>query len=84
LSDRLAKQHGVRVVVDSSEADVFMPHRRYDVRHRMLRLSPHLQPGQRAFQMATQLAFLEAGDLIHRLAQEAVFSSDEARSLAHI
>ena len=84
LLERLAKQHGVRVVVDSPEEDAFVPHRRYDARHRILRLSPYLQPGQRAFQMATQLAFLEAGDLIHRLANEAVFSSDEARSLAHI
>jgi predicted transcriptional regulator len=60
------------------------PHRRYDDQARVLSISPHLLPGQRAYQLATQLALLESRDEIDRLAQEAHLSSGDARKLARI
>lgn len=48
----------------------------------MLRLSPRISPGQRAFQLATQLALIELGDQIAALAIEGDFRSAEAERLA--
>lgn len=79
LAERLTKQHGVTITV-SDEA----PQRKYEPRSRRLLLASHLSPGQRAFQMATQLAFLELGESIQCLVDETSFSSDEARALARI
>ncbi|MBS0224204.1 MAG: DUF2083 domain-containing protein [Proteobacteria bacterium] len=83
LSDYLAKRHSVRVVLDMRDSPEGV-HRSYDVSSRVLRLSPLLRQGQHAFQMATQLAFLEMDDLLHQLASAASFSGEEARSLARI
>jgi predicted transcriptional regulator/DNA-binding XRE family transcriptional regulator len=58
--------------------------RRFDARTRILEVSAEAEPGQRAFQLATQLAFLEAGDTITALADEGTFSGPEPRSLARI
>jgi hypothetical protein len=82
LADRLAQRHGVAVVFD--EAGAAGPQRRYEPQRRRLVLASHLSPGQRAFQMATQLAFLEFGEPIQRLVDGTSFSSDEARALARI
>ncbi|WP_068635061.1 short-chain fatty acyl-CoA regulator family protein [Thauera butanivorans] len=88
LAARLAKVHGVRVVRDDAgfgeEGHEDGPLRAFDPVARVLSLSPLLEPGQQAFQMATQLAFLEAGEEIDRIAAEAPFRSDEARVLARI
>lgn len=51
---------------------------------RILILSRTLSPGQRAFQMATQLCFLEHGTLLADLTRKASFSSHETVSLARI
>lgn len=50
----------------------------------VLQLAAGLERGQRAFQMATQLAFLEQGAELQRLAAGAGLSSDQARALARI
>ena len=50
----------------------------------MLRLSLRIAPGQRAFQMATQLAFLECDEIIDRLAGEAAFRSAAAERLVRV
>ena len=42
------------------------------------------EPGQRAFQLATQLAYLECGPTITALADEGNFTGPEPRSLARI
>ncbi len=88
LAARLANVHGVRVVRDDAgfgeEGHEDGPLRAFDPVARVLSLSPLLEPGQQAFQMATQLAFLEAGEDIDRIAAEAPFRSDEARVLARI
>ena len=58
--------------------------RRFDARHKRLQLNDAAEPAQRAFQLATQLAFLEAGELIARLVTSGNFSGPEPRSLARI
>lgn len=84
LSERLTKKHRVRVVHESAVAGAPFAQRTYDKKERVLRLSASLRPHQRAFQIATQLAFLEAGTQIRGLARDGKLSSDEARALAHI
>jgi len=84
LTEYLARRHGLRVVLDAAEGEDDGPQRRYDPTNRVLHLSSHLRPGQRAFQMATQLAFLEMNAELRRIAGDAAFSSDEARALARI
>lgn len=84
LAERLTKRHGVTVVISEDSPKTPSLQRKYDPRSRRLLLASHLSPGQRAFQMATQLAFLEFNDSIQRLIDETDFSSDEARALARI
>ncbi|MFG3258455.1 short-chain fatty acyl-CoA regulator family protein [Streptomyces sp. NPDC048172] len=66
LEERLAARHGVRVVHAAPRrgADA----RRFDPASGLLYLSPWLSEGQRAFQLATQLALLEHGPLLDTLA----------------
>lgn len=80
LARHLARRHDVRVLADGEAA---VP-RRYDAASRTLRLSADLTPGQRAFQMATQLAFLDRGAMLDGLIAQADFSGEEARRLARI
>ncbi len=83
LAQRLQNKHGVRVV----KADVHLEataQRVYDPASRTLQLSPALEPGQAAFQMATQIAFLEMDALLQSLAQQGQFSNDAVRALARI
>ncbi|MGW5476259.1 short-chain fatty acyl-CoA regulator family protein [Streptomyces sp. NPDC004008] len=83
LTARLAGQHGVHVVQAASgrSADA----RRYDPDAGLLFLSPWLNDGQRAFQLATQLALLEHGPLLGRLADIAgELTSPESSALARI
>ena len=90
LAQRLQDRHGVAVLqADPHGAqDVRQPdshqQRHFDPRHKVLRLSPHLDAGQQAFQLATQLAFLEQADSLQRLVADPGLSSDAARALARI
>lgn len=84
LTAYLLEQYGVRVALDHAGDASAGVQRGYDPATRVLKLSPHLRPGQQAFQMATQLAFLEMDKVIRRLEETAAFSSDEARALARI
>lgn len=79
LIDRLAGHHGVRISSDPAGSAL----RQYDPDTRILRLAAHLKPGQRAFQIATQLAFLERGEAIDRMAQQSGLPV-EAQSLLRI
>jgi predicted transcriptional regulator/DNA-binding XRE family transcriptional regulator len=63
LTQRLARRHGVTVQVEA-RAESRDGVRSFDPHTRVLRLSPRLGDGQRAFQLATQLAFLEHDALI--------------------
>lgn len=80
---RLEERHGLRLA-DLRGEDGAGAQRSFDAHTRTIRLSRWLRPGQQAFQMATQIAFLEHRDLIDRLAEGGSFSNDEARSLARI
>jgi len=74
LQLRLSRQHGVHVV--PTDDDTIDSQRRYDPTSRVLRLSSGLEPGQQAFQLATQLALLEQTQLIESLLQGASLIDD--------
>ncbi|WP_019436010.1 MULTISPECIES: short-chain fatty acyl-CoA regulator family protein [Streptomyces] len=83
LTARLARHHGVRVLraAPGRTTDA----RRYDASAGLLFLSPWLTEGQRAFQLATQLALLEQAPLLDLLAGGAPeLTSPEAVTLARI
>ena len=62
ITERLARRHGLRVA-DLPDGDQGVK-RRYDPQARVLALSPLLNSGQRAFQLATHLASVElAGEI---------------------
>ncbi|QFZ87195.1 ImmA/IrrE family metallo-endopeptidase [Variovorax paradoxus] len=84
LQQRLLKVHGVRVVPDDDAAGALDSQRRYDPASRVLRLSAGLEPGQQAFQLATQLALLEQAALIESLVAQANFGDAPAHALARI
>lgn len=86
LVDYLRGRHGVTVVFDADpQGDGSDPRQRlYRPEDRLLRLSVRLDSGQRAFQMATQLAFLEMGEAIERLARDAAGEEEETYRLARI
>ncbi|MFG1184737.1 short-chain fatty acyl-CoA regulator family protein [Xanthobacter aminoxidans] len=80
LARYMDMRHGVRIERAEDEA----AQRRFLPGERVLRLSRRLDDGQRAFQIATQLAFLEQGALIERLAEEASAGVKETRALTRI
>ncbi|MER8029841.1 short-chain fatty acyl-CoA regulator family protein [Streptomyces bauhiniae] len=83
LATRLAARHGVRVVQGAvgHSPDA----RRFDAESRLLFLSPWLSDGQRAFQLATQLALLEHGPLLDEVAESASeLTSPDSSALARI
>ncbi|MCX4743796.1 short-chain fatty acyl-CoA regulator family protein [Streptomyces antibioticus] len=79
LTTRLAETHGIRLATETGERL-----HRYADRTRTLHLSPRLRPGQRAFRMATQLALLEHGQDIDRLATEDFEPGSTTHDLARI
>jgi XRE family transcriptional regulator, fatty acid utilization regulator len=84
LATRLQERHGVRVLFETTgdAAGDFYHH--YDAKTRLLRISPLLRSGQQAFQIATQIAFLELGDALRQLTDGKAFSGEESRALARI
>lgn len=76
LIDRLAGRHGIRIAQATGGAL-----RRYDPGERLLHLAADLSPGQVAFQIATQLAFLEQGETIARLSADPHLAPDAAALL---
>jgi len=83
LAERLKTRHSITVEYDYS-FDYQSSLRRFDPASRTLTLSNMLSPGQCAFQMATQLCFLEHDELLHTLTRKAAFSSSETDALARI
>lgn len=81
LVARLRARHAVSVIDLDESADA---KRRFDEATRTLSLSPLLSSGQRAFQLATTLAFFELEEMLDRHVEAANLSGDEARSLARI
>ncbi|MFC0842367.1 short-chain fatty acyl-CoA regulator family protein [Streptomyces noboritoensis] len=78
LSNRLTDTHGIRLATGSAELH------RFDRRAKVLHLSGRLRPGQQAFRMATQLALLEYGQELDRLAAEDFAPGSPAHALARI
>ncbi|QFG26232.1 short-chain fatty acyl-CoA regulator family protein [Actinomadura sp. WMMB 499] len=75
--DRLGS-HGVRVTTSDGAR------RHYDPGTRTLSVSPDLTGAQRTFQLATQIALLEHGDLLTELVGTAPFADEQARALTRI
>ncbi|RLV10558.1 Cro/Cl family transcriptional regulator [Streptomyces griseocarneus] len=82
LVDRLAARHQVKVLQAAPERSADA--RRFDPGSGLLFLSPWLNDGQRAFQLATQLAFLEHGTLLDTLAAHAGGGRGPSAALARI
>ena len=82
ITERLARRHGIRVAdLPDRDQDV---KRRYDPGARVLVLSPLLNSGQRAFQLATHLASVELAAEIDQIVTEANLSGGDARMLCRI
>lgn len=84
LERLLLSRHGVRVETVGEDAGADGTQRSFDEGARVLRLSRSLMAGQRAFQMATQLAFLEHAADLDRLVRVPRLGGGEARALARI
>jgi XRE family transcriptional regulator, fatty acid utilization regulator len=84
LIERLSSRHGIRVASGMADDGTGDAQRSFDRDTRVLRLSPRLRSGQQAFQMATQLAFLEQREAIDAIVAGGSFADDEARRLARI
>lgn len=78
------RRHDIRVACSNADNAGQGAVRRYDPASRVLYLGRSLTAGQRAFQMATQLALHGEAAELARLAAEGKFSSAEAARLARI
>lgn len=83
LKRHLADRLGIQVVIEPPSAERPLQ-RSFDPSARILRLSSTLMPGQIAFEMATQLAYVEMADVIDTLARDAATGSEETYRLARI
>ena len=76
----LLERHAVRIVFEEDGLTL----RSFDPATLVLRISAHLGRGRQVFQMAVQLAFLEMGDELDRLALDPMLRSPDARALARV
>lgn len=79
LSHHLTQHHNITV---TTGADIGNKLHRFNLDTGQLTLSSRLIAGQRAFRMAAELGYLEAGELMNELADNGHFTSPEARALA--
>jgi XRE family transcriptional regulator, fatty acid utilization regulator len=82
LSGVVRDRFGIKVVIDANLPETAK--RRYDPDTKVLRVAHWLLPGQRAFQIATQLALLSQSDLISAIVATDGQLSTEARGVARI
>lgn len=82
LSSYIELEHDTRVMLAAD--DEALSRRRFDAIHRVVTISNDLDVGQRTFQIATQLALLEAEDLIGPLAAQAGAGSPQTEALTRI
>ena len=80
IAQRLSDVHGVTIVSRVDMGDHVL--HTFDPRTRRLDISNTLSAGQRTFRLATELAYLEFGDLLGGLVAEGTFSDDTSRALA--
>ncbi|NLE78172.1 MAG: DUF2083 domain-containing protein [Rhodococcus sp.] len=84
LTRLLEEKFGVTVQILDEDIGALGPHRQYDPDRRTVKLARRLQPGQRAFQLGTQLAFLQHEEELERLVDEDPSLTAESRILARI
>ena len=80
IVERLRRKHGVTVIVQPLDGAL----RRYDPASRVLALAETLPRESRGFQMAFQLALLEARDAVDEVMRGAAPSSPEAAMLIRV
>ncbi|OZD72547.1 XRE family transcriptional regulator [Rhodococcus sp. 05-340-1] len=80
IAKRLRTVHDVQIVnrIDLGENVLH----RFDPQTRVLEISPHLSGGQKVFKYAAELAYLECGDLLKKMADEGNFTSESSKKLA--
>jgi predicted transcriptional regulator/transcriptional regulator with XRE-family HTH domain len=84
LRERLQREHGIEVRPTAGTRTSDQALRSYDAGTRAISLATDLEPGQQAFQLGVQLAFLEAGTLIDSFTTADAFATSQARSLARL
>ncbi|MBC7378300.1 MAG: DUF2083 domain-containing protein [Burkholderiaceae bacterium] len=84
LQDRLLKRHGIKIREDAANRTSDQALRNYDAASGTLSLATDMDPGQQAFQLGVQLAFLEMGKRIDEFTTAESFTSSQARSLARL
>jgi len=84
LERHLQVEHGVQTRYEEPDRRNREVIRHFDPATRILRISPGIEPGQRTFQLAIQVALLTAGPLIDSFIDAAAFTHAQARSLARI
>ncbi|NLU84594.1 short-chain fatty acyl-CoA regulator family protein [Rhodococcus sp. HNM0569] len=83
LADLLRADFEIGVTLHADDAGRG-PKRRYDARTRTVTLARRLSPGQRAFQLATQLAFVAYEDVLDVVLRRASSLPPQSRELARI
>ena len=87
LATLLSREHGISVSIahdDDPAGAARQPKRVYDPAQRVVHLAGRLTSGQRAFQLATQLALITQGDVVDAVIAEATELSKESQSVARI
>jgi predicted transcriptional regulator/DNA-binding XRE family transcriptional regulator len=84
LAELLADELGVTVVIDHGQVLNANAKRLFQVDSKTLYVAGWLHPGQRAFQLATQVALLTQAQLISGIIAGDDQLSDDARGVAHI
>jgi len=82
LIRRLERKHHINVLIDHDAHP--RTQRRYDKHAKRLMIARHLRPAQQAFQLATQLAFIECGDALDEVTSDVFFVNPETRGLTRI
>ncbi|MEV5647389.1 short-chain fatty acyl-CoA regulator family protein [Nocardia sp. NPDC052254] len=84
LARLLRDEHDVTVRIRTDQPGTHGPKRVYDSQSRTITLARRLQPGQRAFQLATQLAYLTQNATIENIIARADSLPTESRGLLRI
>lgn len=84
LAALLRDEHGIDVHIRTDAPDLLGPKRSFDAGTRTLTVARRLSPGRRAFQLATQLAFLTQSETIDSIVAESDSLPEQSRALARI
>lgn len=84
LTKLLREEHDIAVAIRTDDPDRPGPKRTFDPDARILTLARRLSPGQRAFQLATQLAFLTQADTIDAIIARSDSLAPQSRGLLRV